>query len=102
MLRTVPRKSSRMMMSPTLYWFSKMMNAPVMISSIRLWAPKPRIRLMMPTPASTEAVFTPRMLRPQTRAAITATYLSSPETRLVTVPALPPRLPSAARISFTI
>ena len=101
MSRTIPRKSSRTMMSPMLYFPSKMMNRPVITSSIRLCAPKPSTSPMIPTPASTAVESTPSMLSPQMTPKMTARYLAAPVIIAVTVPACAFRLPIAPRISLT-
>ena len=82
------------------YILQKDKNAPVMISSIRLCAPNPRISPMIPTPASTAVALTPKMLSPHTIATITAIYFINPDIRLVTVCVLPPRTAKALKISF--
>ena len=48
---TVPRKPPTSMISPTLYWLSSRMNMPVTMSAMRLSAPKPMMRAMIPSPA---------------------------------------------------
>ena len=62
---TVPRKPLISRISPTLYWFSNNMKNPVTTSAIRLSAPKPIIRAMMPSDATIVATLTPNRLRPQ-------------------------------------
>ena len=72
--QTVPRKPFTSTMSPTLYWFSKSMNIPVITSAIRLSALKPTTRVNTPTLARMPVTFTPRMYRPQQRMTMAATY----------------------------
>ena len=55
---------------------------------------------MMPMPARTAVVLTPRIERPHTDATMTARYLSEPATSVVTVAAWSLLRPTAARISL--
>ena len=48
---TVPLKPLISMMSPTLYWLSIRINIPVTMSAMRLSAPKPIMRAIIPSPA---------------------------------------------------
>ena len=71
-LDTVPRKPSTSTMSLTLYWFSMIMNKPVMTSAISDSAPKPITRATIPRDATIVETSTPRRFKPKQMAKMTA------------------------------
>ena len=73
---TTPRKPLTSTMSPTLYWFSSSMNAPMTTSAIRLSALKPTTRARTPTLAMMVPTLTPSRDRLWQTMMMPATYLT--------------------------
>ena len=71
-LLTMPRNPFTSTISPTLYWFSTIINRPVTRSAIRLSAPKPMTRAMTPRLATIALTSTPQMVSAQQKTTMTA------------------------------
>ena len=75
-LVTTPRKPLTSTMSPTLYWFSSSMKAPMTTSAMRLSALKPTTRASTPTLAMMVPTLTPSRDRPWQTMMMPATYFT--------------------------
>ena len=75
-LVTTPRKPLTSTMSPTLYWFSSSMKAPMTTSAMRLSALKPTTRASTPTLAMMVPTLTPSRDRLWQTMMMPATYLT--------------------------
>ena len=79
---TVPRKSLIVIISPTLYSFSNIINIPATTSAIKLWQPKPITRVRIPTDAKIAVALTPTACNTKMIIAIAHAYLTSPSIKV--------------------